>query len=291
MKDILSSADLILNDDGSIYHLALQPEELAGTILLVGDPKRVPRISRYFDTIEVKRQNREFVTHTGTMAGKWITVLSTGCGPDNIDIVMNELDALVNIDLVKRTIKPKKSSLDIIRLGTSGGLQPDVPSGSLVLGTFGLGLDGTMGYYGGKEQVTDQALTEAFRKKTGWPEELPRPYIVEASPSLVRRLDHGVSKGITATAAGFYAPQGRILRMGTAFPEMLDRIAAFEHHGLKVLNFEMETAALYGLGKLLGHQTASLCVILANRVERTYSVNKTKDIDKLIEYALEWITK
>jgi uridine phosphorylase len=288
---MLSEADLILNQDGSIYHLRLRPGDLADTVLLVGDPKRVSQISRHFDKVEIRRNNREFITHTGFIGSDRITVMSTGIGPDNIDIVMNEIDALVNVDFITREEKDNKKKLAIIRMGTSGSIQPGISTGSMVLATHGLGLDGSLSYYKDIERVSEPQLQEQFIQQSGWPEFLPAPHIIEADPGVTGMLDHGAHKGIMASAAGFYAPQGRKIRLGLAFPGMLSRIAVFESTGLRVLNFEMETATIYGLARLLGHRAASICVILANRIEGTYTRNSRKDIDKLIEYTLEWITK
>lgn len=287
---VLKEADLILNRDGSVYHLKLRPEHIAGTILIVGDPQRVRMISRNFDRIEFRQNNREFITHTGFIGKKRLTVMSTGIGPDNIDIVMNELDALASFDLQNRIIRKEPSKLKIIRIGTSGSIQPGIDVDSFVLASHGLGLDGSLSFYGELPGVIDKKMTLAFTNQTGWPSYLPTPAIIPGSDELISVLDMGFHKGITATAPGFYAPQGRILRLPLAFPEMISRIGDFDYHGIRVINFEMETATLYGLGRMLGHQVASICVTLANRVEGTYSRRYNKVVKKLIEFVLERIT-
>lgn len=286
----LKEADLILNRDGSVYHLKLRPENIADTILIVGDPQRVSKVSRHFDRIEFRQQNREFITHTGFIGPKRLSVMSTGIGPDNIDIVMNELDALASFNLQERTRLKEQSILKIIRLGTSGSIQPGIGVDSFVLASHGLGLDGSLSYYGDLDGVIDSNMTRAFIGQTSWPDFLPRPAIIPGSAELLSKLDQGFHKGITATAPGFYAPQGRILRLPLAFPEMIDRISSFEYLGNRVVNFEMETATLYGLGRMLGHQVASICVTLANRVEGTYSRRYKKVVEKLIDFVLERMT-
>lgn len=286
----MKESDLIVNADGSIYHLKLKPEEIPDLVLIAGDPARITMISDHFDQVEFKRQNREFVSHVGTLNGKRILALSTGIGPDNIDIVMNELDALVNIDL--KTRKPLKDhrSLTIVRIGTSGTLHADIPIGTLVTASHGLGMDGSLNYYRELEGVVDKELTAEFTRQTNWPAFLPKPYVIPGSEALVKRLTaHGIS-GITATAGGFYGPQGRQLRLHNAFPEMLETMAKFSHHGRRVINFEMETASLYGFGKMLGHNAASICVLLANRATGEYSKSIKNDEDKLIRHVLNILT-
>ena len=283
----IGESELIINPDGSVYHLKLKPEELAGDIIVVGDPGRVATVSARFDRIEVMRQNREIVTHTGYIGQKRLTVLSTGMGTDNIDIVLNELDALVNIDLTKRTIKPQHTSLNIIRLGTSGALQAGVPVDSVVASTHGIGLDGMLYYYKDLARVADRTITEAFIEQTAWPDVFPRPYAVEASARLLETIGAGFIHGMTTTAPGFYGPQGRVLRLETTHPDLNSAIAGFDFNGRKVLNFEMETSALYGLGRMLGHHTLTVCAIVANRVEKTYSKDYHPVIEALIATVLE----
>lgn len=283
----IGESELILNPDGSVYHLKLKPEELARDIIVVGDPGRVGTVSKHFDRIEITRQNREIVTHTGFIGSKRLTVLSTGMGTDNIDIVLNELDALVNIDLEKREIKTGHTSLNIIRLGTSGALQAGIPVDSVVASTHGIGLDGMLYYYKDLAKVLDREITEAFIAQTAWPGVFPRPYAVAASPELLAHIGKGYLTGMTATAPGFYGPQGRVLRLATTHPDLNQAIAGVEIDGKKVLNFEMETSALYGLGKMLGHRTLTVCAIVANRVEKKYSKDYHPVIEALISDVLE----
>jgi len=282
----IGESELILNPDGSVYHLKLRPEELARNIMVVGDPGRVPAVSKHFDRIEIQRHNREIVSHTGYIGNQRLTVLSTGMGTDNIDIVLNELDALVNIDLEQRAIKDQHTPLNIIRLGTSGALQAGVPVDSVVASTHGIGLDGMLYYYNDIEGVYDQAITHAFIDQTQWPSVFPRPYAVAASAQLLATVGEGFTHGMTTTAPGFYGPQGRVLRLATKHPDLNKAIADFNYNGNKVLNFEMETSALYGLGKMLGHQTLTVCAIVANRVEKTYSKDYHPVIEKLIQTVL-----
>jgi uridine phosphorylase len=282
-------SELIVQGDGSIYHLNLKPHQIAQHIILVGDPGRVAHVSGHFSRIEHKVQNREFHTHTGYYRDVRISVVSTGIGTDNIDIVVNELDALVNIDLEKRTDKDIHTPLNLIRLGTSGALQPDVHVDTFVASAYGLGFDGLMNYYGFDHSLLEEAMSEAYIRHTGWNERLPYPYIVAASGELINILAYDMLQGITATANGFYGPQGRELRIPLAFPELNERIESFSHQGKRITNFEMETSGLYGLGKLLGHQTLTICAIIANRVLKTYSADYQKTIDSLIELTLQRI--
>lgn len=283
----IAESELVLNNDGSIYHLKLHPEEIARDIIVVGDPGRVPAISAYFDRIEVQRQNREIVTHTGYIGSKRITVLSTGMGTDNIDIVMNELDALVNIDLKNRTILSNHISLNIIRLGTSGALQPYIPVDSTVISTYGIGIDGMLYYYSNLKDVYDREMTDAFIQQSNWDTNFPRPYAVAASEKLLNLFSAGHLTGITATAPGFYGPQGRKLRLGTTHPDLNEAISGFRYNGQRIVNFEMETSALYGLGKMLGHETLTICAIIANRVIKKYSSDYKITVKKLVEQVLE----
>jgi uridine phosphorylase len=288
---IMKEADLIVNNDGSIYHLKLKPTEIPDLVLVSGDPARIAMISDHFETIEFKRQNREFVSHLGSYNGRKVLALSTGIGPDNIDIVMNELDALVNIDLETREPHTEKRKLSVVRIGTSGTLHADVPIGAHVIASHGMGLDGSLHYYRELESVTDRELTDEFIRQTSWPADLPVPYIIPGTPSLIARLAPEAISGITATAGGFYGPQGRQLRLKCSFPGILDALAQFRHHGLRILNFEMETSSLYGLGAMLGHDVASICVLLANRATGQYTRTIKEDEEKLIVYVLEKLTK
>ena len=287
---VLKNADLLLNGNGSIYHIALQPGQLADTVLIVGDPDRVGLISNHFDKVECRISNREFNTHTGVLKGKRITVLSTGIGTDNIDIVMNELDALANIDLSSRQVKPDHTTLTVIRIGTSGSIQADVPVGTFALSSYGLGLDNLLYYYDTGVGILDQQMADSFMKHTGWNDHLSKPYFVKGSEELIRKFEEGTIKGITATAPGFYGPQGRVLRLGLADPEMNGKIRSFRYKNERVINFEMETSALYGLGSLLGHRVMTVCALIANRAtNETWPDHKTL-IGKLIDLVLERIT-
>lgn len=284
-------SDLIVNADGSIYHLKLKPEEIPDLILISGDPARITMISDHFEKIEFKRQNREFVSHVGWLNGKRIMGLSTGIGPDNIDIVMNELDALANINLSTRRPKEKHRKLSIVRIGTSGTIHADIPIGTFVVASHGLGLDGSLNYYRELAEVTDPELTEEFRLQTRWPDFLPSPYIIPGTPSLIDKLSSNAVKGITATAGGFYGPQGRNLRLHESYPGFLNVMSKFQHNGNRVINLEMETSSLYGLGQMLGHNVASICVLLANRATGAYTDSVHRDEEDLITYVLDKLTK
>lgn len=287
---IIPPSELILHPDGSIYHLKIKPEHLADTIILVGDPNRVEIISSFFDSIEYKGNNREIYTHTGSYNNKRLTVMSTGMGTDNIDIVMNELDALVNIDLNSRKIKEKQKVLNIVRLGTSGAIQPEIPLNSFIISEYGLGLDGLLYFYNIQNEAIDNKLTFDFIEFSQWPKELPKPYAVKASKDLMEKLGEGMIKGITATAPGFYGPQGRSLRLELAYPDLINKLEEFRFDSLKISNFEMETSALYGLGKLLGHNTVTVCVAIANRKRHEYNQNYKEAINDLIKQLLARIT-
>lgn len=290
MKKIAPS-ELIVNPDGSIYHIKLRPEQIAPNIIVVGDPGRVLQISRHFDKIEHKVQNREFITHTGTYRGCPVTALATGIGTDNIDIVLNELDAIVNIDLEKRIIKDTHTSLNIVRLGTSGALQPDIPVDDAVISTHGLGLDGMLNYYVEKEGVFTHDISQAFMAHTEWPQKLAYPYITQASEKLLQKIDSGYHKGITATSPGFYGPQGRILRLNTVIKDINEKLQTFAFKNQRITNFEMETSALYGLSALLGHSAVTVCAIIANRTIKEFSKDYKKTVDLLIEKVLHKLTE
>ncbi len=286
----LGGSDFILNSDKSIYHLNLVPEDIAATILLVGDPKRVPLISSYFDSIELKKENREFVTHTGVCNGKRLTVLSTGIGADNIDIVLNELDALVNIDFKERTVKPEKTSLDLIRLGTSGSIQPFIPLDSFLLSEYAMGFDSVLHYYN-SEHIQYPEMQLAFIDHMEWSVYKSIPYVVESDTVLTEKLKSEMTRmGFTATNVGFYGPQGRKLRLKLEDEDIPAKLSSFSYRDKKLTNLEMETSAIFGLSKLMGHRAASINVILANRVHGTFSKNPVKAIDHLIQYSLDKIT-
>ena len=289
---MIKESELILNPDGSIYHLNLRPEQVADTIILVGDPNRVPRVSAYFDTIEFSTQKREFCTHTGTYKGKRLTALSTGIGPDNIDIVINELDALFNIDLHTRKPKEQLTSLNIVRFGTSGSLQADIPVDSFVLSSHGLGMDNMLHAYKEAPNVREIAMEEAFMAHTQWNTDKGRPYIVGCGETLKQRLlTDKVFEGITGTAPGFYGPQGRMLRLPVQDPTLNDKLHSFNYKGYRMTNLEMETSAIYGLSKLLGHQAVSLNAIIANRATGIFTKDTKKVVENLIVYGLEQLAK
>ncbi len=291
MTKIIAETELILNPNGSVYHLQLSPENIAENIIIVGDQGRVETVSAFFDTIDFKIQNREFVTHSGTYNGKRVMVLSSGIGTDNIDILVNELDAAVNIDLKTRTIKKEHTSLNIVRIGTSGALQKDIPVDSFVVSSYGLGFDGLLNYYLELPKVNDNAISEAFIKQTNWDKNLPYPYAVKGSEKLINQIGFDLTKGITATAPGFYGPQGRKLRLTPWVEDFNQQLTDFKSGENRITNFEMETSALYGLGALLGHQTCTVCAIIANRVAKEYSKNYHAAVEKLIKLVLERLTK
>jgi len=286
----IAESELILNPDGSVYHLHLKPENIAETIIVVGDPGRVKEISKYFDKIEFSVQNRELFTQTGTIGEKKLTVLSTGMGTDNLDIVINELDAVVNIDLKTRRPKKSHTQLNIIRLGTAGALQADILPGDFVASSFGLGMDGLLYFYDKGKSVMNAELAEAFVNHVNWNTNLPGIYAVPSSDYLMDKLGKDLVNGITLTAPGFYGPQGRELRLKLAYPELNQLIESFEYKGKRIANFEMETSALYGLGKMLGHDTLTICTVVANRVNQTYAKDYHADIERLIRLVLERIT-
>ncbi len=282
----IQSSELITNEDGSIFHLHLLPEDLAHDVILVGDPGRVALIASHFDTVEVQKSNREFTTVTGTYDGHRLSVISTGIGPDNIDIVINELDALVNIDLKTQEIKEHKQSLNIIRIGTSGSVQADIPVNSFVISEKSIGCDGVLRFYADTQSVCNREFEEAFIRHCHWAGETARPYVVNASPALVNKLhsEGQTYKGITLTAVGFYGPQGRVLRLPLAMPGINDRITTFRHQNYKVTNYEMESAAITGLCNLLGHHAATICLIIANRITGEASADYHGYMEKLIRY-------
>ncbi|HMB62695.1 MAG TPA: nucleoside phosphorylase [Eudoraea sp.] len=286
----LGPSEFILNPDKSIYHLSLVPEEIAETIITVGDPDRVWDVSKYFDVIEVQKRKREFVAHTGTLGGKRITVISTGIGIGNIDIVMNELDALVNIDFDKRVVKPEPTRLDIIRIGTSGTIQPDIPLDSFILSEYAIGFDNLLHFYE-SEHIQHPEIQLAFIDHTNWSVFKSIPYVVRCQDDLAAQLaSHRVLMGFTATNVGFYGPQGRRLRMAPEDDDLTAKLASFSFDGMRITNLEMETSAIYGLSTLLGHRAVSMNCILANRHSGEFSLHPDKAVDELIQYVLEKIT-
>lgn len=286
----LKASELILNPDQSIYHLNLHPEDLAPTVLLVGDPDRVPRVSQYFDHIELKKSKREFITHTGTFNGLRISVVSTGIGTDNIDIVLNELDALVNIDFQQREVRSTLKALNLIRLGTSGALQADIPIDALVLSDLAIGFDGLLHFYESEKiQVADVQF--AFVEYSDWSVFKAIPYVVGANPELCDHLNsEEMIRGFTATNPGFYAPQGRSLRLIPEQPNLSEILSAFRHRDLRITNMEMETAGIFGLARLMGHKAASVNCILANRITGTFSSDPASAVDHMIRTTLRNLT-
>jgi uridine phosphorylase len=285
----IGDSELILNADGSIFHLHLKPENIGDYIILVGDQGRVEMVSKYFEKIDFKVQNREFKTHTGMYKGKRISVLSTGIGTDNIDIVVNELDAIVNIDLDKRVPKSVHKTLNLIRIGTSGALQEDIPVDTPVLSETSIGFDGLLNFYAGRDELGNEDIENAFINYTGWHKRLPAPYFADASKELINKIGEGMLKGITISAPGFYGPQGRVLRLQTADPELNDKISKFEYKGRKITNFEMESSAIAGLSKLLGHNAVTVCSIIANRFRKEYSQDYKIAVEKLVKTILDRI--
>lgn len=283
----IKESELILNPDGSVYHLNLKPENIADTIIFVGDQNRVEKVTKHFETISFETSKREFKTQTGTYKSKPITVISTGIGPDNIDIVLNELDALVNIDLKTRKPKEKLKSLDIIRIGTSGSLQKDIPVDSFVLSTHGLDLNGMLHFYQ-IDSIKNDEIEDAFIAHTKWHKNKAKPIIITNSNKLETQFESELTyKGITATAGGFYGPQGRVLRLQLQDAELNNRIDSFNYNGWRVTNLEMETSAIYGLSKLMGHNALSLNAVIANRADGSFSKNPSLVIKNLISYTLD----
>lgn len=286
MGQELSTADLIINPDGSIYHLNLLPEDVAETVITVGDPDRVAEISRHFDEIELRKGKREFITHTGYLGKRRITVLSTGIGTDNIDIVFNELDALLNIDFSSRKVKENLSSLNIIRIGTSGAIQPDLPMGSILASSFGLGLDALMNYYVHELSGDEHSLLDGIKTHFSHFKGI-NPYLTSADQGLLQSIGKQMEQGITVTAPGFYAPQGRQLRAKNAIPNLIGHLNTFRHSGHRITNLEMETAGIYALAKVLGHKALSVNAILASRVSSEFSKSPDKVIEKAIKMVLD----
>ncbi len=282
----IPESELIINNRGAVYHLDLRPEELADTVILVGDPERVKKVSKYFDKIEFQLQHREFITHTGYIGNQRISVMSTGIGPDNIDIAINELDALANIDFESRTIKSTIKKLNIIRFGTSGALQADILVDSLVASTHGLGFDNLMNYYDYEKSEDDNNLIASFLQQTQMDTSITMPYVFKGSELLINKLGDDFFKGITVTAPGFYGPQGRELRLKSRSRALIDRLTDFAYDGSRIANFEMESSAIFGLGKLLGHECLSINVVVANRVVQQYSKDSNAAVEKMIEKAI-----
>ncbi len=288
---MIESSELIINADGSIFHLHLKPEQLADTVILVGDPGRVELIGKLLTDVEFQVQNREFVSTTGTFNNKRITVVSTGIGTDNIDIVVNELDALANIDLNTREIKPVHRKLNLIRIGTSGGLQDYLGVNSFVISRKAIGFDGLLNFYANRDAVSDLEFEDAFKQHTNWGKQLTSPYVVDCSELLFSKIHRDDTiAGVTISAPGFYGPQGRVLRLPLNDPQLNDKIESFTFEGHKITNFEMECSAIYGLSKLLGHEALTICLIIANRVKKEANANYHQSMETLIQLVLERLT-
>ena len=290
MKRVIEESELIIRDDGSVFHLNMKPSQLADRVILVGDPGRVELIASRFDSVESRTSNREFVSATGSYQGKRITVLSTGIGTDNIDIVMNELDALVNIDLATRTVNDTLRSLTIVRIGTCGGMQEDVPLGSFVASEYSIGIDGVLNFYAGRDAVSDLDMERAFVTATDWNPQKAAPYVVKADDELTDRIAaDDMIRGMTISANGFYAPQGRVVRLQLDDPDVNSKIRAFRYGDLKVCNYEMEGSLIAGLSRMMGHKALTVCCVIANRFAKEANVNYKGGIEWLIDKVLHRI--
>lgn len=283
----IESSELIINGDGTIFHLHLRPEQLADTVILVGDPGRVQTVAAYFDNREAEVSNREFNTVTGTYKGKRMTVISTGIGTDNIDIVVTELDALANIDFATRTEKPAKKQLTLLRLGTSGALQPDIPLGAYLFSRTSVGFDGLLNFYDGRNEVCDLEIERAFMKHMNWSELLPKPYFINADEAMFKHFRDTTVEGITISAPGFYAPQGRWVRLKPADANMNDKIEAFRFGDRRITNYEMESSALAGLAALMGHRAGTICTIIAQRAVKESNTDYKPHVERMIKMALD----
>ena len=286
----IPESELIINDDGSAFHIHMKPEELADIVILVGDPGRVKMFESLFDTIEVKGQSREFAFATGTYNGKRVTALSHGIGCDNIDIVMTELDALANIDFKTREVKSEHKTLTIVRIGTCGAIQPDIPLGSFILSHISVGCDGLMNWYEGRDQIALLDFEEAFKKAVKWNKHLPDPYFVRGSERLIELFKDCTVKGMTVSASGFYGPQGRVVRQGLAMPDMLEDFEKFEHKGYRITNFEMEGSALAGMAAKLGHDAITVCCAIAHRYLKDANTDYKPRVNELVELVLKKLT-
>ncbi len=288
----IEESELIINPDGSVFHLHIKPGELAPNVILVGDPGRVETVAGFFDKTDFRSSNREFVSRTGSYNGTRFTVLSTGIGTDNIDIVLNELDALVNIDFETRTIKEKKTSLNIVRIGTSGSLQKDLPVDSWLLSQKAIGFDGLLNFYEGCESICNLDFEKELIEETGWSVRLTKPYVVDAGEVLFNLLDgENVHKGVTISAPGFYGPQGRVLRLKLQDSDINEKLSAFRYQEERITNYEMECSAIYGLSRLMGHHAATVCAIIANRKAGAYSKDYKPVIKSLIQYVLDRLSQ
>ncbi len=287
----IPESELIINDDGSAFHIHLRPEELADIVILVGDPGRVEMVGEYLTDIEFRHSSREFVSTTGKYNGKRLTVLSTGIGTDNCDIVMTELDALANVDFKTREPKETHRTLTILRIGTTGAIHADIPLGSPIFSHYSVGCDGLLNWYANRMEITDIEMEEAFKEHVGWNRHLPSPYFVKASENLIRRFEDCTVKGVTISAPGFYGPQGRVVRLGLAMPDMLEKFESFRYNGYRITNFEMESSAVAGLAKHLGHEAGTVCCAIANRYLKSSNPDYKPQVRKLVELALERLTR
>ncbi len=287
----IQASELIINPNGSIYHINLKPGQVADTVILVGDQDRVSMISKHFDSIEFESRHREFVATTGTIRGKRLSVLSTGIGTDNIDIVVNELDALINIDFSTRSIKPNHTTLKLIRLGTSGAIQPTIPVGSVIKTEMAIGFDGLLNFYANRDEITASAIESAFLKHTNWNEHLARPYFVTASNVLLKKFKDHFIPGITISSPGFYGPQGRVLRIPLADATINNKIESFVFDEKVITNFEMESSAIYGLASHLNHEAITICAVIANRSTKKFDENYNVIVERMIKEVLDTLAE
>lgn len=287
----IAESELIINSDGSVFHIHLKPEELADIVILVGDPGRVDMVAEYLYDLEFRHQSREFVSVTGKYNGKRITVLSTGIGTDNIDIVMTELDALANVDFETREVKKEHRTLTVLRIGTTGAIHPDIPLGSFIFSHFSVGVDGLLNWYENRDEIAHLDMEEAFKKHVKWNKHLPDPYFVKASDKLIKKFEDCTVKGVTISAPGFYGPQGRVVRLGLAMPDMLEDYESFRFGDYRITNFEMEGSALAGLAAHLGHDAGTVCCAIANRYLKDADTDYKPNVRKLVELSLKKLTE
>jgi len=287
----IPESELIINGDGSAFHIHIRPEQLADNIILVGDPGRVAMVKSFFSSVEAEGASREFVWATGLYGGKRFTVLSTGIGTDNIDIVMTELDALANVDFTTREIKPGHRTLNILRIGTCGAIQPEIPLGAFILSHISVGCDGLLNWYENRDKIALPDIEEAFKKHVHWNKHLPDPYFVRAGEEMVRRFEEDTVKGMTISASGFYGPQGRVVRLGLAMPDMLQDFESFEYKGWKITNFEMEGSALAGLAAQLGHNAATICCAIAHRYHKGANTDYKPRVAELVKFSLDRLAR
>lgn len=287
----IAESELIINSDGSAFHIHLKPEELADNVILVGDPGRVDMVAEYLSDIEFRHQSREFVSVTGKYNGKRVTVLSTGIGTDNIDIVMTELDALANVDFETREVKAEHRTLTVLRIGTTGAIHPDIPLGSFIFSHISVGVDGLLNWYENRDEIALLDMEDAFKKHVKWNRHLPDPYFVKASDKLIKKFEDCTVKGVTISAPGFYGPQGRVVRLGLAMPDMLEDYESFRYDDYRITNFEMEGSALAGLAAHLGHEAATVCCAIANRYLKDADTDYKPNVRKLVELSLRKLTE